>query len=249
MPEIRAVTLDLWQTLIIDQRERGRERTRLRVQGAIDALDAVGERFTEEQVREAHRACYRACRAVREEERDVSFTEQVRIFVRAIDQGLLERIDHQTFTLILDRYADSFFQSPAALADGVPEMLATLKERGYLLGLISNTGMTPGRLFRAYLEEMGIIQFFDHLTFSDEVLLAKPARAMFLQTLASLGAAPRQGVHVGDHRRLDVLGGQRAGMRTVWVEGFDTEETQATPDATIQCIADLPQALERLQSI
>ncbi|MCH8226086.1 MAG: hypothetical protein IIC97_09480, partial [Chloroflexi bacterium] len=34
--------------------------------------------------------------------------------------------------------------------------LAKLKERGYLLGVISNTGMTPGWVFRAYLESLGI---------------------------------------------------------------------------------------------
>jgi len=247
MPQdIRAVTLDLWQTLIIDQEEWGRERARLRIQGAMEALQDAGERFTEEQVREGYRTCYRICRRIREEERDISFVNQVQTFVRAVDNGLLERISQDTFSRILNRYADSFFDSPPVLADGVSEMLTTVKQRGYLLGLISNTGMTPGRVLRAYLEDLGIIHFFDHLTFSDEILQAKPSRAMFLHTLSSLGATPDHGVHVGDHRRLDILGGQRAGMKTIWIEGFNTEQTEAIPDLTIQRIADLPQALESL---
>ncbi len=248
MPDIRAVTLDLWQTLIIDRRELGRERMKHRIQGAMEALKDAGELFTEEQVTDAYRACYRACRAIREKERDVSFTEQVGIFVRSIDEGLPERIDQEAFARIENSYADSFYKLPAPMADGVPEMLAKLKERGYRLGLISNTGMTPGRVFRAYLESLGIIHYFDQLTFSDEVLLSKPSLAIFLHTLKSLGYPAHKAVHVGDHLRLDIRGGQRAGMRTVWVQGFNTEKSDIVAEATIQRIAELPQALDSLAS-
>ena len=246
MPDIHAVTLDLWQTLIVDQPEWGRARARLRILGAVEALRDAGEVFTKEQVRQAYRTCFRICRSIREEGRDVSFEGQVQIFVRAIAQRLPERVGQDTFERILSRYADAFYESPPVLAEGVPEMLATLKEQGYLLGLISNTGMTPGRLFRSYLKELGIVHYFDHLTFSDEVLLAKPVAAIFVHTLKGLGASSEQAVHVGDHLRLDILGGQRAGMKTVWVQGFDAGETEATPDVTIQHIAELPRALERL---
>ena len=136
--------------------------------------------------------------------------------------------------------ADSFFHAPPKPADGVSEMLATLKERGYLLGLISNTGMTPGRLFRTYLEDLGVIHLFDQLTFSDEVLLAKPSPAIFLTTLSALGATPEQGVHVGDHLRNDIAGAHEAGIRSVWLEGFDDSEIVVKPTTTIQRIADLP---------
>ena len=248
MSDIQAVTIDLWQTLIIDQQEWGRERARLRIEGALEALRDAGQPFTEEQVRDAYRACYRFCRTVREEGRDVSFKEQVEVFVRGIDDGLLERISRETFARILNRYAGSFYDSPPVMADGVPAMLQALKEREYRIGLISNTGMTPGRVFRAYLENLGIIQFFDHLTFSDEVLLAKPSRAIFLHTLASIGCGVGQAVHVGDHRLNDIVGAQEVGIRTVWVEGFDTSEVDVTPTATIQRIADLPEALEQLRA-
>ena len=248
MPNIQVVTLDLWQTLVIDQQEWARERARLRVDGAVEALHDAGEPFTEEQVREAYRACYRTCHAIREEERDISFKDQVQMFVRGIDDGLLERIGRDTFARILNRYAHAFFESPPVLADGVPEMLQTLKDRDYRIGIISNTGMTPGRLLRAFLEELDIIQFFDHLTFSDEILLAKPSRAIFLHTLASMGCLADQAVHVGDHLRNDIAGAQDVGIRTVWVAGFDDGDVNVTPTATIHRIADLPEALKKLRA-
>ena len=246
MPEIKAITLDLWQTLIIDDRELGRERTRFRLMGAIEALGDVGESFTEDEVREAHRACYRACRAIREEGRDVSFEEQVRIFVSKIDESLPTRISEETFRRIHDRYADSFFDAPPRLADGVAEMLAALKNTGYRIGLISNTGMTPGSLFRTYLEDLGLLGYFDHLAFSDEVLYAKPSPVIFRHALDGLGCSIEEAVHVGDHLLNDIAGAQELGIRTVWLEGFDTSETDVNPTATIQRIADLPEALLRL---
>ena len=246
MPEVKAVTLDLWQTLIIDERELGRERTRIRIQGAVQALNDAGESFTEDDVREAHRACYRACHAIREEGRDVSFEEQVRIFVGNIDHGLLERIPGETFLRIYNRYADSFFDALPRLAEGVPEMLATLKNSGYKIGLISNTGMTPGSLFRTHLEDLGVLAHFDHLAFSDEVLYAKPSPVIFRHALDGLGCRVEETVHVGDHLLNDIVGAQDLGIRTVWVEGFDTSEREVTPTATIPRIADLPGALLRL---
>lgn len=249
MPDIQVVTLDLWQTLLIDRHEWGQERAQLRIQGAIKALREVKEFFSENQIREAYRACYRTCRAIHQEGRDVSFKEQVSIFVRGIDDGLLERINQQTFTSILNRYADSFFGSPPVMADGVPMMLHSVKMQGYRICLISNTGMTPGRAFRAYLEDLEIIQYFDHLTFSDEILITKPAKAIFLDTLANVGCSTEQAVHVGDHLTNDILGAHNAGIRTVWVAGFDDTHVDVSPTITIKRIADLPAALERLRNI
>jgi len=246
MPDIQVVTFDLWQTLIIDRQEWSRERARLRVEGAVGALHDAGESFTGEQVREAYHACRRACHAIRQEGRDISFKEQVKVFVRGIADGLLERISRDTFARILNRYAGAFFESPPVMADGVPETLQTLKGSDYRIGLISNTAMTPGRLFRAFLEGLNIIHFFDHMTFSDEILLAKPSPAIFLHTLVSMGCPAEQAVHVGDHLRNDIAGAQGVGIRTVWLEGFDNSGVDVTPTATIQRIADLPEALDKL---
>ena len=246
MPTIQAVTLDIWQTLLIDCQEWGRERARLRIQGALDALHAAGEPATQSQVRKAYRACYLSCQAVRHAGRDVSFKEQVQTFVGGIADGLLERISRDTFAHILNRYADSFFECPPAMPEDVPDMLSTLKSSGYRLGVISNTGQTPGRLIRAYLEDLDIIQYFDHMTFSDEVRLSKPTPAIFLHTLASMGCLAEQVVHVGDHLRNDIFGAEQVGIATVWVDGFDTSVAEVKPTITIHRIADLPGALETL---
>ena len=246
MPEIKAVTLDLWQTLLIDERELGRERTRFRLVGAVEALSDAGESFTEDHAREAHRTCYRTCRAIREGGRDVSFEEHVRIFVGSIDDGLLDRIPEETFRRIYNRYANSFFDAPPRMANGVPKMLTTLKEGGYKIGLISNTGMTPGSVFRTHLGDLGVLAHFDHLAFSDEVLYAKPSAVIFRHALGGLGCRVEETVHVGDHLLNDVLGAHQVGIATVWVKGFDPSAVKVTPAVTIDSITDLPGVLKTL---
>ena len=43
MPEITAVTFDLWQTLLLDNRELGQARAQTRLEGAQTALSRFGE--------------------------------------------------------------------------------------------------------------------------------------------------------------------------------------------------------------
>ena len=56
MTAIEAVTFDLWQTLILDDRELGRARTRRRLEGALEALTGAGYDFSFEQIQEAYRS-------------------------------------------------------------------------------------------------------------------------------------------------------------------------------------------------
>ena len=96
MPDITAVTFDLWQTLLLDNRDLGQARALIRLEGAQNAISSFGESYDLEHIREAYRACYRECRRIREEFLDVSFREQVEIFINNIDHGLAERLDEET---------------------------------------------------------------------------------------------------------------------------------------------------------
>ena len=237
MAEITTVTFDLWQTLLLDNRELGLARAMVRLEGAQKALARFGEEYELEHVREAYRACYRQCRSVREQQLDVSFQEQVEIFVDHISPGLVERLDGQVLDEIVRVYADSFLVCPPVLHADAKPVLRDLKAMGLNLGLISNTGMTPGATFRFYLDGEGVLGYFDQMTFSDEVKLAKPGTEIFLMTLRAMGTEPAQAIHVGDHVVNDVVGGNRSGMKTIWIEGFyereDPQDPESEPDAAV----------------
>ena len=238
MAAINAVTFDLWQTLILDNRELGLQRAQARLDGARATLLAHGIDRDADHIREAYRGCYRTCRAVRNENKDVSFRRQVEIFIDLIDEGLSDRLAESAVDEIERSYADSFFEYPPRFHDATKETLETVRGMGLNIGLISNTGMTPGYTFREFLRQHDLLQYFDVLTFSDEVLLAKPSDEIFLMTINSLDASPRATIHVGDHVNNDVVGANRVGMKSIWIRGFYEPDDPDDPDSQADLAVD-----------
>jgi putative hydrolase of the HAD superfamily len=250
LPEITTVTFDLWQTLLLDNRELGLTRSNARLEGVRRILSDCGEEFDPEHISEAYWECYRQCAAIREDLRDVSFPEQIDIFVESISPGLGQRLDLEALSGITRVYADSFLDyPPPAHADAI-DVLRGVRSLGLRIGMISNTGMTPGTTFRTYLANTGMLDYFDTLTFSDEVKMAKPAKEIFLLTLRAMDAAPGEAVHVGDSVRNDVAGAKLCGLKTVWITGFsereDPTDPATEPDETVGGLAEVIPAIKRL---
>ncbi len=239
--DVRVITLDLWNTLIHDDPDGGVIRNELRVQGI--QLELHGEQLSRERILEALVRCRDVCWGMQYDGVDLSFEEQMSLFFRELDQGLASRLDGATAEAVGRLYAEAFFAHPPKLDPEVPDTLDLLVSKGYRLALISNTGATPGRLFRGYLEELGIRHYFEVLTFSDELRIAKPSPRIFHHTLEQMGVPPSQAVHVGDHLRYDVLGAKGVGMRTVWRRGFDDGVPEVAPDVIIDSFGELAQLL------
>jgi len=250
LAEITAVTFDLWQTLLLDNRDLGQARALVRLEGAQSALAKVGADYDLEHIREAYRSCYRQLSGIREGGLDVGFQEQVTIFVNNINPGLADHLDRGVMDEIARFYADSFLVHPPPAHAEAVDVLQGVQDMGLRIGLISNTGMTPGFTFRSYLEERGLLSYFHTLTFSDEVKLAKPSGEIFLMTLRSLGATAEQTIHVGDHVINDVVGAKRCGLKTVWITGFyereDPNDPESEPDVTVAGLGEVAAAIAKL---
>ena len=250
MPAITAVTFDLWQTLLLDSPEVGRVRTQARLKGAQEALRKAGEPQSLAVIETAYQNCARRCQEIREGLTDISFQEQVALFVDGISPGLAARLPAAALREITVAYSDSFFEHPPRPHPAAVAALRQVKARGFRLGLISNTGMTPGVAFRRFMAQHGLLDYFDALTFSDEVKLAKPAPEIFLRTLRALDAVPRQAIHVGDHPITDVMGARRCGLKTVWIEGFYARDhfadPAAQPDVSVADLGAAAAAVEQL---
>jgi putative hydrolase of the HAD superfamily len=129
-------------------------------------------------------------------------------------------------------------------ADGAADTLAALRDRGYRIGLISNT-IWPAELHIEDLEQLGLLPFLEHLTFSGEIGMWKPSRQIFQHALDALEVAPEQAVFVGDSPREDIVGAQGAGMRAVWVHSREFPLGDVQPDARIETLPELLPILER----
>jgi len=104
-----------------------------------------------------------------------------------------------------------------SLTEGCEEILSYLDRKNYKIGLICNTGRTPGKVLREVLKRKNIFQFFKALTFSDELRIRKPNPKIFISTLESLNSFPNSSLHIGDLLESDIFGAKRCGMKTGWI--------------------------------
>ncbi len=245
MADIQAVTFDLWQTLLIDRPEWGQGRRDMRIDGTQQVLWEAGERFSREQLDDAYQQGLRACWAIKETGREPSFPERVDCFIDSIDDGLRERLGEGRVNRIAQAYANSFYGHPTLPHKDAAAVLRQVKAAQYRIGLISNTDMTPGVLFREYMERLDMLKYFDVLTFSDEAGFPKPEREIFEMTSAKLGVEPSRTVHVGDHFVNDVVGAQGVGMKAIWIknEAGSAGSEYGQADVTIADLGETAEAV------
>jgi putative hydrolase of the HAD superfamily len=90
--------------------------------------------------------------------------------------------------------------------------------------------MTPSTALRRVLEGYGVMDLFDHHSFSDDVGIYKPDPTIFTHALEGLGVPPDEAAHVGDLRRTDVAGANRAGWTSVRYAGLFDDDGGEHPD-------------------
>jgi putative hydrolase of the HAD superfamily len=108
------------------------------------------------------------------------------------------------------------FSDPSTfrLFPDVKETLATLRERGVRLGVISNWGEDLRRI----LEGLGILHHFSVALDSATERLEKPDPALFRRALERMGASPGEALHVGDDPDKDARAARSQGMTGVLLD-------------------------------
>jgi putative hydrolase of the HAD superfamily len=217
---IRGVTFDFWQTLADDEPENLAAQRRLRLEALHEALRWSGVDVDALQVESGYERSQELLEArFWNRHRDPGFAEQVALVLDCVAPGASTRVTGSRMDALLRGYADPVLRRPPALCPGAAEAVPTLAGRGVRLGVISNTGRTPGVVLRRFLERHGLLRHFEVVTFSDELGLRKPEAEIFRRTLAKLGPElglePHEVAHIGDNPQADVEGARAVGMRTV----------------------------------
>ncbi|MDP9341158.1 MAG: HAD family hydrolase [Actinomycetota bacterium] len=243
---LRAVLFDFGHTLVDFHRTQDAllaayEQVRARIEAALN-IDApeVGH-LIDRVANEADRLVALSYAQGRLEELDI-----VQVFdeVLLTTLGLTVPPDVVSHIVSLDHSA---YSNTLTVSEETLETLARLKERGLLLGLVSNVALLP-HLMRADLESLGIMAYMDATTFSSEVGTRKPDPRIFRKVLDEIEVDPADAVFVGDRLRDDVAGAQSVGMRGVLTREFRQEPDvpDIRPDAVIERFPELPGALDRL---
>ena len=109
--------------------------------------------------------------------------------------------------------------------DGAPDTLRALREAGIRTALVCDTGLTPGRVVREFLDEAGCLEHLEFCAFSNEVGVPKPDPRIFRAALDAIDSKPEEAVHVGDLLRTDIEGGRDMGMKTIRITDVNDDMT------------------------
>ena len=212
---IKAIGFDLWETLLTDTPALSRQQERLRLTRMETILAGRGLAAAAAEIERAYRGLWHRCHElywsvdvdVDCRRQIVHFLEELQLDPSSFSADTLEELERA--------YATAAVEIPPALVAGAGEVLAALRDRGLILGLISNTGRTPGYALREILERAGVSQHLQVMVFSNEHGACKPQLSIFEELRSGLGVRWDEMLFVGDNLYADVHGAQRCGMRGV----------------------------------
>jgi putative hydrolase of the HAD superfamily len=237
---IAAVTFDYWNTLCVDGAATGRNH---RLDAWMGVLEDAGFAVERGALDAAMAASWERFLAAWEANRQYTHVEA------AVD--VLDQLGHEVPADVHEALLASYHYPPERspeLTEGIGDCLRTLKAAGVRLGIICDVGMTPSTSLRAVLDQHGLLELFDHWSFSDEVGCYKPSPEIFRHAAEGLGVAdvpPSQIAHVGDLKRTDVAGAQGVGWTSVRYSGSFDDVASEGPEAhhVVASHADLPAVL------
>lgn len=138
---------------------------------------------------------------------------------------------------------------------GALETLQALKDKGLLVGVISNAD-DDGLVQRTSLR-LGYKRYASPVLSSAGMRWRKPNPRIFDCIAGQWGIPPEQIAMVGDAPRYDILGAHRAGMRGILIDRHENNSWQTIPpemadnpalvaDAVVGHLLEIPEVIERL---
>ncbi len=237
---IRFVTFDFWETLVADRAEKLAAQEALRLEAICRALATAGAALSREEIEAAYgRTADVLVERYWGRQRDLACSEQVRVVMECIAPGAAGRLDVAALDDLIAGYGSPVLAHPPALQPGAAEAVRGLAASGVKLGIISNTGRTPGAILRRVLEASDLLKHFSVVSYSDEVGFRKPDAEIFRRTLKLAGVLPGQSAHIGDNPIDDVTGAQGVGMLGIhYTAGRRPHAAHA--DLVVSDLAELP---------
>lgn len=191
----RAITFDFWRTLFRDAHSDERQALRIRA-----FMAATGT--TETDTREAFNVWpLEFYRVHMEEQRTLTPRDALDMVCAKLGVTLAP----ETADELTEVFASAILEYQPLPIDGALDAVRAAAER-VPVGLVSDTSISPGRCLRRLLDWNGFTPYFQCMTFSDELGVAKPRAPMFERTATALGVPTSALLHIGDLEPTDVVG-------------------------------------------
>ncbi len=232
-----AITFDFWGTLYQNAFAR---QERMALVGEV--LAQAGQPRSPEQLDAAYRHAWQVFDHIwRNEHRSITVEGWVEAVLSFLEADLAAEVRAELYRPIQEILLH--VDPPPMPVPGVAGLLPRLEQR-YRLGLISDVGLTPGRVLRELMRRDGLLPCFRTLTFSDETGMTKPLPAVFLRTLEELEAQAEHAVHIGDLPETDIAGAKGVGMKAILFLGVSwREDGRELADAAIETYDEFEEVL------
>jgi putative hydrolase of the HAD superfamily len=154
------------------------------------------------------------------------------------------QVNEQELLTALDGYAQAIGKWAIPFPDA-HETLSILRQRGYWLGLLSNTWWAA-EWHNAHLATHHLDELLDAVVYTSDLPHSKPHPSVFLEVTTRLGVEPQACVMVGDMMIDDISGAIGLGMRAIWRPNDRwPRPDHIIPTATITHLAELPPLLHQ----
>jgi putative hydrolase of the HAD superfamily len=214
---IRAVTFDCWSTLLQDRDWKGANQKRVSaLRRFLPDLDEAEATALLEEAWGRHDEAWK----------QIETFGPGRMAAYCLEARGIS--DDESINQLTKEFEEASLEAGVMSVDGAAEVLSKLHDADVKIGLICDTGFTPGRVVRDLLEDAGLLQYIEVQCFSDEVGVPKPGNDIFAKCLAELGVRPPEAMHVGDLKRTDIAGAHDVGMHAVRFRGVHNDKTEAT---------------------
>lgn len=249
--KIRAVTFDLWDTIIVDESDEPKRAAQGLSSKYLTRRELVWKFLGEHEPipRELVDVAYAAADAAfRKVWYNHSFTWSVNERLEVILEGLGRVLPEQELQELVRLHEEMEFEIQPDIAPGIAKAIKELHGK-YKLGVISDTIFSSGRVLRKLLQANDLAQYFDVFIFSDEVGCSKPDPRTFMAAAKGLGVDVSEIVHIGDRDTKDIKGPQNLGARGIYTTVVNDRGSRTTSaDAICNDYTNLVQIVDTLHN-
>lgn len=214
--DIKAISMDLWFTLVWEDDEGASSYTDRRV----EALYRWLSRYRSLDIEDVYRY-YRMTDHVRMVTPIPRLMEYICVMAGVeVDGDLIERMARD--------YIRSTWDFKPKVSHEAPETLKALRDRGFRIGVLTNTSFNEDGVWRL-LDNVGLSKYIDVVVSSCDIGVGKPLREAFEYLCIKMGVGSSSLLHVGDTYLDDVVGARLFGAEGVLYTGLWKYYDKYTP--------------------
>ncbi|MEO0285067.1 MAG: HAD family hydrolase [candidate division WOR-3 bacterium] len=207
--KIKAITFDYWDTLVPIDEEKIKKMREERAKEVVRFLKEKGYDFSYEEVKEISSKVWELYRVNPINNKEVTLY----IMAEEILKNLKIRKRKKMVKSLVKIYEEYLYKAGLSVDKDVIEVIKILKEKGFKLGIVSNT--PGGNVEKKILEDTGISSFFDIMLFSSFEGVRKPHPEIFMKVINFFKIKPEELLHIGDTPELDIEGPLKIGAKAI----------------------------------